>query len=152
MTTFIGQNLGAKKYERVKKGARFGIICSIITAELVGIFVYIFIPSLVRAFDTNPEVVLYGTTQARTVTLFYFLLAFSHCLAGIFRGAGKSMVPMVVMLVCWCVIRISYITIAVKIVPVIRTVFWAYPLTWSLSSIIFLIYFLKADWMHGFER
>ena len=43
-------------------------------------------------------------------------------------------------------------TIAVKIVPVIRTVFWAYPLTWSLSSIIFLIYFLKADWMHGFER
>ena len=56
------------------------------------------------------------------------------------------------MLVCWCVIRISYITAAVKIVPVIRTVFWAYPLTWSLSSIIFLIYYVKADWMHGFER
>lgn len=152
MTTFIGQNLGAKEYGRVKKGARFGIICSVITAELVGIFVYIFIPSLVRGFDTNPEVVMYGTAQARTVTLFYFLLAFSHCLAGIFRGAGKAMVPMVVMLVCWCVIRISYITVAVKIVPVIRTVFWAYPLTWSLSSIIFLIYYLKADWMHGFER
>ena len=152
MTTFIGQNLGAKEYGRVKKGARFGIFCSIITAELVGIFIYIFIPSLVRGFDTNPEVVMYGTAQARTVTLFYFLLAFSHCLAGIFRGAGKSMVPMVVMLVCWCVIRISYITAAVKIVPVIRTVFWAYPLTWSLSSIIFLIYYVKADWMHGFER
>ena len=151
MTTFISQNLGAKEYGRVKKGARFGIFCCIITAEIVGICIYIFIPSLIGAFDSNPEVILYGTTQARTVTLFYFLLAFSHCLAGIFRGAGKSMVPMVVMLAFWCVVRISYITIAVKIVPVIRTVFWAYPLTWSLSSIFFLIYYLKADWIHGFE-
>ncbi|MCI8484235.1 MAG: MATE family efflux transporter [Lachnospiraceae bacterium] len=152
LTTFISQNLGAKKYERVKKGARFGILCSIITAEIVGICIYLFIPNLIRAFDSNPEVIRYGTTQARTVTLFYFLLALSHCLAGIFRGAGKSIVPMVVMLLCWCVIRITYITAAVRIVPVIRTVFWAYPLTWSLSSIIFAAYFLKADWMHNFER
>lgn len=152
LTTFISQNLGAKQYERAQKGARFGILCSIITAELVGIGIYIFIPALVQAFDSNPDVIMYGTTQARTVTMFYFLLAFSHCLAGIFRGAGKSTVPMVVMLVCWCMIRITYITVAVKIVPVIRTVFWAYPLTWSLSSIIFLIYFLKADWLHNFDR
>ena len=91
-------------------------------------------------------------TGVQTCALPIFLLAFSHCLAGIFRGAGKSIVPMVVMLLCWCVVRITYITVAVKLVPVIRTVFWAYPLTWSLSSIIFLIYFLKADWIHGFER
>lgn len=152
LTTFISQNLGAKEYQRAKKGAKFGIFCSIITAEIVGICIYIFIPKLIGAFDSNPEVIHYGTIQARTVTLFYFLLAFSHCLAGIFRGAGKSIVPMVVMLLCWCVVRITYITAAVKIVPVIRTVFWAYPLTWSLSSIIFLIYFLKADWIHGFEK
>lgn len=152
LTTFISQNLGAKQYDRVKKGARFGIFCSITIAELVGICIYIFIPTLIRAFDSNPDVIQYGTIQARTVTLFYFLLAFSHCLAGIFRGAGKSAVPMLVMLLCWCVIRITYITIAVKFVPVIRTVFWAYPLTWSLSSIIFLIYFLKADWIHNFDR
>ena len=152
LTTFISQNLGAREYERARKGARFGIFCSIITAEILGICIYIFIPTLIQAFDSNPAVIRFGTTQARTVTLFYFLLAFSHCLAGIFRGAGKSIVPMVVMLLCWCVVRITYITVAVKLVPVIRTVFWAYPLTWSLSSVIFLIYFLKADWIHGFER
>lgn len=152
LTTFISQNLGAKQYERVKKGARFGIFCSILMAELVGILIYIFVPALISAFDSSQEVIGFGTTQARTVTLFYFLLAFSHCLAAIFRGAGKSMVPMVVMMLCWCMVRITYITIAVKIVPVIRTVFWAYPLTWSLSSIIFLIYFLKADWIHNFDR
>ena len=73
-------------------------------------------------------------------------------MAGIFRGAGKAVVPMTVMMVCWCVIRITYITVVMRFVDVINGVFWAYPLTWSLSSVIFLIYFLKADWMHGFEK
>ena len=152
LTTFISQNLGAKQYERAKKGARFGIICCITMAEIIGILIFVFIPWLVGAFDNTPAVIHYGTTQARTVTLFYFLLALSHCLAAIFRGSGKSTVPMVVMLVCWCMIRITYITIAVWVVPVIQTVFWAYPLTWSLSSIIFLIYFFRADWIHNFDR
>lgn len=152
LTTFISQNLGAKKYERARKGARFGIICCITMAEMIGVLIFVFIPQLVGAFDNTPAVIQYGTTQARTVTLFYFLLALSHCLAAIFRGAGKSTVPMVVMLVCWCAIRITYITIAVRIFPVIRTVFWAYPLTWSLSSIIFLIYYFRADWIHNFDR
>lgn len=152
MTTFISQNLGAKQYERAKKGARFGILCSICMAELVGILIYLTIPALVRAFNRTPEVITYGTAQARTVTLFYFLLAFSHCIAGILRGAGKASVPMITMLCFWCILRVSYITVIVRIIPSIRMIFWAYPLTWTLSSIVFLIYFLKADWVHGFEK
>lgn len=152
LTTFISQNLGAKQYDRAKKGARFGIFCSISLAEIVGICIYLFSPYLIAAFNSDPAVVAFGTTQARTVTLFYFLLAFSHCIAGILRGAGKAAVPMFIMMCYWCIIRVSYITIAVKFIPVINTVFWAYPLTWSLSSILFLIYFLKADWVHGFEK
>ncbi|MDO4331817.1 MAG: MATE family efflux transporter [Eubacteriales bacterium] len=152
LTTFISQNLGARQYERAKKGARFGILCSISLAEIVGICIYIFSPYLIAAFNNDPEVISYGVLQARTVTLFYFLLAFSHCIAGIMRGAGKATVPMFTMMVCWCIIRVSYITVAVRIVPMIRTVFWAYPLTWSLSSVVFLLYFLKADWIHGFEK
>lgn len=152
LTTFVSQNLGAKQYDRAKKGARFGILCSITTAELVGCFIYIFSPVLIAAFNSDPLVIANGTAQARTVTLFYFLLAFSHCIAGILRGSGKSTVPMLVMLVCWCIIRVTYITIIVRFIPDIRVVFWAYPLTWCLSSIIFLLYFLKGDWVHGFER
>lgn len=152
MTTFIGQNLGAKKYDRVKKGAAFGIFCSISIAELIGVVIYIFIPHLIQMFDSEAQVIAYGTLQARTVTLFYFLLAFSHTVAGIMRGAGKSTVPMFVMMICWCIIRITYITIIVQFIDEIQVVFWAYPLTWTLSSILFLVYMLKADWMHNFER
>lgn len=152
LTTFISQNLGAGKYDRVKRGARFGILCGIVMAELVGIVIYFTIPELIDAFNSDPEVIAYGVKQARIVTLFYFLLAFSHCLAGLLRGAGRSAVPMVVMLVCWCLIRVSYITVIVRFVPRIDAVLWAYPITWTLSSIWFFVYYRKGDWAHGFEE
>lgn len=144
LTTFISQNMGAQEYERAKKGAGFGILCSICIAEIVGILIYVLAPWLIAGFDSAPRVVAYGVTQARVVTLFYFLLAYSHCMAAIFRGAGHSAVPMLVMLLCWCVIRVSYITIIVQVFPVIDMIFWAYPLTWTLSGIIFTLYFLKS--------
>lgn len=151
LTTFVSQNLGARKYERTKKGTVFGILCCIGIAELIGISIRLTIPYLMAAFDRNPEVIAFGVTQARTDTLFYCLLAFSHCMAAVFRGSGHAMVPMVVMLVCWCVIRISFITIILQFFPVINSIFWAYPLTWTLSSVTFLIYYLKSDWVHGLE-
>lgn len=151
LTTFIGQNLGARQYERVKRGAAFGITCSVTLAEVVGVIVYVAMPYLATAFDDSAEVVAIATKQAHTEALFFFLLAFSHCIAGILRGAGKSTVPMFTMLASWCIIRITYITITVHFIPKIQVIFWAYPLTWSISSVIFLIYFLKADWIHAFE-
>ena len=132
LTTFISQNLGARQYERAKKGAKFGVLCSITMAEIVGIIIFFTAPYLVAAFNNDPQVVAFGTAQARTITLFYFLLAFSHCIAGILRGAGKSTIPMFVMLICWCIIRVSYITVAVRIIPDIKVIFWAYPITWTL--------------------
>ena len=152
LSTFVGQNLGAHKHDRVKKGVGFGIACSCIMAEIIGIISYLYAPQLIAFFNGNPEVVNFGTQHMRVMSLFYFLLAFSHCMAGIMRGAGKATVPMVTMLVCWCVLRVSYITVAVRIVNQLTTVSWAYPLTWSCSSIVFLIYFLKADWIHNFDR
>lgn len=152
LTTFISQNLGAREYDRAKKGAVFGVACSLTIAELVGIAIHLLAPVLISGFNSDPQVISYGVAQARTVTLFYFLLAFSHCMAGILRGAGKSTVPMFVMLICWCVIRVTYITVTVHFIPNIRVIFWAYPITWTLSSITFLIYFLKSDWLHAFEK
>ena len=94
----------------------------------------------------------YGVMQARIVSLFYFLLAFSHSVAAVCRGAGKAFVPMFVMLAVWCALRIGYIMLVMRIFGEIRFVFWAYPLTWSISSVIYLIYYLFSDWVHGFEK
>ena len=152
LSTFVGQNLGAHNYERVKKGVGFGIACSCLTAELIGILPYCFAPQLIRVFNDSPTVVDFGTRHMQVICLFYCLLAFSHCMAGIFRGAGKSTVPMLTMLTCWCLIRVTYITVTISFINRLEVVSWAYPITWTLSSIVFLTYFLKADWIHSFDR
>ncbi len=152
LSTFVGQNLGARKHDRVKKGVGFAIFCSCTLAEIIGALAYLFAPQLIAFFNDTPDVVNFGSLHLRTTCLFYCLLAFSHCMAGIMRGAGKATVPMLTMLGCWCVLRVTYITIAVRIVNELTTVSWAYPITWTCSSIVFLIYFLKADWIHNFDR
>lgn len=151
-TTFISQNLGARMYDRAKKGARFSILAAVLMAEAIGVLYYIFATQLIGIFDSTPGVIEYGATQARIVALFYFLLAFSHSIAAVCRGAGKAFVPMIIMLSIWCVLRIGYIIAVMRLIGEIRYVFWAYPLTWSISSVIYLIYYLSSDWVHGFER
>lgn len=151
-TTFISQNLGAKQYDRAKKGARFSILAAVLLAEAIGIFYYIFAPQLIGLFDQTPGVIELGVRQARTVGLFYCLLAYSHSVAAVCRGAGKAFVPMVVMLSIWCVVRISYIIVIMRIFGEIQYIYWAYPLTWSVSSVIYLLYYLFSDWVHGFDR
>ena len=149
MATFVSQNLGAQCYDRVRKGARFGILCSMTIAEAVGIGVRLLAPWLMAAFNREPAVIQFGVAQAKIETLFWFLLALSHVMAGILRGAGKAKVPMLVMMICWCIIRISYITVTLRLVFDIRVVFWAYPITWTLSSLAFVSYYFRARWLHG---
>ena len=152
LSTFVGQNLGARQYRRTKKGVAFGILCSCVLAQLIGMLSYVFAPQLIGFFSETAEAIDFGTQHMRTICLFYFLLAFSHCIASVLRGAGKATVPMLTMLICWCAVRMTYVSVAVKYVNKLTTVSWAYPITWTLSSIIFLIYFLCADWIHGFDN
>ena len=152
LTTFVSQNLGAKQYERARQGARFGILSTVVMAEIIGVLMVIFAVPMARLFNSDPEVVRIAVSQTRIENLFFFLLAFSHAVAGVCRGAGRATVPMLVMLSSWCVFRIIFISIAMRILRDIRVLFWCYPLTWAISSAIFLIYYLRSDWVHGFER
>ena len=140
LATFVSQNVGAGKPDRVRKGMRFGVICSITLAECVGVAVCLLAPWLIGAFSSEADVVAFGVRQAHTIALFYFLLAFSHCCAGILRGLGRPIVPMAVMLAVWCALRITYITVTLHFIHDIGVIFWAYPLTWSISSLLFLHY------------
>ena len=152
LPTFVSQNLGAKKYDRARKGAIFGILCGVILAEFVGIGMYLGADAAVGIFTDAAIAIRYGSLHARTVCLFYCLLAFSHCASGVLRGCGKSTVPMISMLSFWCVFRVIYVTVAIRLFPVYSTIAWAYPITWSLSSILLAAVLLKSDWTHGLEK
>ena len=147
LTTFIGQNMGAGKLDRVKAGCRFGLLASVLAAECIGVAVFFFGPQLISLFNSDPAVLAIGQKQCRIESLFFCMLAFSHTVAGICRGAGKATVPMLVMLGIWCVLRITYITVAMRLCHDIRLLFWAYPLTWTISAGIFFLYYRYSHWM-----
>lgn len=152
LPTFIGQNLGAREYKRARQGAVFGILFGVIFAELIGFGLNAIAPAALRCFVSSEEAIRYGEIHIEVTYAFFFLLAFSHCAAGVLRGCGKAVVPMITMLAFWCGVRILYVTLAIQVWPVYNTIAWAYPLTWSLSSIVFLVFLLCSDWTHAFDR
>ena len=147
ITTFVGQNLGASQKERARQGAKFGVLVTVVLAECIGLVVFLLAPFLIAAFDPTPEVVQFGVARARTSALFYFLLAYSHGISAVLRGAGKATVPMGIMVLFWCVIRVAFLTIAVPATQSIQMVYLAYPLTWVMSSLAFFFYYKKVDWL-----
>lgn len=142
LATFVSQNIGANKMDRVKKGIKFGCLASMSLSAVIGLLLIKFSPFIIGLFSNEAEVIAYGVRECHVAPYFYALLAFSHCSAGILRGLGKPVIPMVIMLSVWCLFRITYITITIKFINVIEVIFWAYPITWTISSILFL-YTLK---------
>ena len=147
LTTFVGQNLGAGQTERTRKGVRFGILAAVSLAELIGIVVFILAPQLIAAFDSTPEVVRFGVEKSRTDALFFCLLAYTHSVAAVLRGAGKAVVPMLTMISSWCVARVTFLAVSVPLTHAIQMVYVVYPLTWALSSLALFIYYKRANWM-----
>lgn len=147
ITTFVGQNLGAGELKRTRQGARFGILCSVVIAEVIGLLLYWLAPLLIRAFTQEPAAIAFGVQKMHTCSLFFCLLALTHCLAAVMRGAGRAIIPMISMLTFWCVVRVAIISIATPIFHSIAVVNWVYPITWACSSIFLIIYYYKADWL-----
>lgn len=152
LTTFLSQNLGAGAYDRAREGARFGIQLCVICAEITGIVLILLNGPLCSLFSKDAEVIEIARRQGLVENGFFFLLAFSHAIAGLCRGCGRASVPMMIMLSVWCVFRIIFISVLTPIVKDISLLFWAYPVTWFISSILFLIFYNRADWIHSFER
>ena len=98
LATFVSQNVGAGRPDRVRSSMRFGLAASCLLAEGIGVGMFALAPQLIGLFNSEPGVIAFGVQQARTVALFYCLLAFSHCCAGILRGLGRPVVPMAIML------------------------------------------------------
>ena len=146
-TTFISQNIGARQFDRVKKGAKFSVIFSCGCAVIIGIVFFAFAPQFIGLFGKSPEAIASGVLRARICTPFYLLLACSHGIAAVCRGAGYSKVPMYIMLGAWCVLRVTYITIVTNLFHDISLVYAAYPMTWAVSTACFLWYYNKSHWL-----
>ena len=146
-TTFTGQNIGAKRYDRVKQGAKIGLILSLSTIICISATLLYFDEQLLSIFSDDPEVIKYGLMMMHTLIPMYFLLTITHALNGIIRGAGKTKVPMMVMIVCWCCMRMAWILTTVPLFNDIQFVFYGWPITWAASSLWLIIYFCSHKWL-----
>lgn len=148
LTTFVGQNKGAQEYERIKKGARIGtmISCGIIIS--LSIVILFGAPYLLGIFSSNQEVIEYGKKMMICVVPGYLFLTLSQCICGVLRGVGRTNVPMFVLIGCWCVFRVAWVTITTDIFHNIIFVNLGWPISWLLSTIILVIYYRKANWLY----
>ena len=145
-TNFVGQNLGAKKYDRVKYGIRMcNIIASAITLVCAGA-VFIFAEKFIALFDTNPDVIRYGAAMTRYTVFSYVPLTWSHIYNGCCRGAGNVKIPMIIAVLSQCVAKYIFVTVGLKISFDIHIIYMSSSLAFTLAGIFATLYFHLSAW------
>lgn len=152
-TTFVGQNVGAGRLDRVKKGMYVSVAMGIIYTVCTGILLLAFAPQVIGVFTQNGKVVEYGVYIMRFFCPFYWMLGILHILAGTIRGTGKTMQAMVVFLFSLCIFRVLWIWGAMSVSHKIGGVMLGYPLSWLAGLVMILIYVWKGNWMpYGMKK
>lgn len=139
--TFSGQNTGAGNYKRVKKVL---VQCSGLAMGfgfLVGAVVLILKEPLLSLYNGNTEVIKAGVTRMNIMCVFYGMCGIMDTISNVSRGMGKSVVPMIITLVFVCLVRIIWIYTIFEMYKTVECIYWSYPVTWSIATVVQLIYF-----------
>lgn len=147
VTTFTGQNVGAKNLKRVKKGMYDALIMCIIYTVLTGIFLLSLSHQILSLFTNDSAVIEYGQLAMKYFCPFYFLLGILNTLAGTVRGAGKGVPPMLILLFSMCIFRIFWIKLALPFFSTIDGIFMLYPISWLVGMIMMIIYTRYGKWL-----
>lgn len=142
-TTFVGQNWGAKKVERARKGVRFAVTASFSSSVVLAILVMIFARPLMHLFSPEQQVVDYGVRFLRIITPFYVTVCFNQIFGGALRGIGNAKTPMIIMLGAFVIFRQIYLYLATYVLDMgFVGVALGYPMGWVLcSSLLTIAYF-----------
>lgn len=146
-TTFVGQNFGAGKIDRVKKGTFVTLGMCIVYTILTGILLLAFQDSIMHLFTGDETVIAYGKICMLYFCPFYWMLGILQGLAGTVRGTGKSVPPMVVLLISLCLFRIVWIQFALPLFAGIEGVLLVYPVSWAVGAVLMVLYAWKGKWM-----
>lgn len=147
VTTFTGQNVGAKKPDRVKKGMWNALIMGVVYTVIIGVVLLLTSHTVLGLFTKDNEVITYGQLAMKYFCPFYFLLGILNILAGTVRGAGKGVPPMLILLFSMCIFRILWIKIALPFYSTIDGVFILYPISWFVGMVLMIIYTKFGKWL-----
>ena len=142
VTTFVGQNYGAGKQDRVRKGVRECLAMSFGTTIVLSALLYFFGVYFYSLFTADAAVVEIGIGMLRYLAPVYFTYVAIEILSGALRGVGDCWLPMLISCVGICVLRVLWIMVVVPMRRDIYNIMFSYPLTWVTTSILFVVYYL----------
>ena len=147
ITTFVGQNFGAMKFDRVKKGVRQCLLMAFIASALCSALMLLFGERIYRLFANEEAVIERGMEILHLISPFFVTYVFVEILSGALRGAGESLMPTLFTFFGVCVLQLVWLLGFVSRNPSITLTMISYPVTWIVASILFIIYYLKGSWM-----
>lgn len=146
-TTFSGQNFGAQKYDRIRRCVRVCTLMALIAAALVSAVVLLFGPYIYRIFTSDDAVVAEGQRIIHALAPFYFTYVCVEVISGTVRGTGDSFRPMIITCFGVCVGRILWLLFVVPRFHTIEMLAWSYPISWALTTVLFIVYYLQGSWL-----
>lgn len=147
ITTFVGQNFGAQRYDRVRQSIRQCLMMTAGTTIFISLMVYHFGDAFLHLFTDDPAVLERGMYLARLLAPTWITYVCIEILSGAMRGAGEAFVPTMITLIGVCVVRIIWLLTVVPLRHELGTVAFSYPLTWVISSVAFILYYFKGGWL-----
>ena len=151
-TTFVGQNAGAGRIERIRTGIRTTLTLAIACTLAVCIPEFIIAPHVISLFSRDPQVMYYGALFIRLNCLFDVLCCMNQVHAGALRGMGDAKVPMFIMLGSFVVFRQIYLFIMSHLTGSIYPIALGYPAGWLVCSILMFLYFHYSHWDQKISR
>lgn len=145
--TFVGQNFGAQKYDRIRKSVRICLVMALGTSILLSVTLLFGGEYVYRLFTNDSVVIEHGMEILNLLVPCYFTYVCIEVLSGAIRGTGDAVIPMLVTCVGVCVLRVVWIFTAVPVWHTIQTVAFSYPLTWAFTSLLFIGYYLQGGWL-----
>lgn len=145
LATFVGQNIGAKKIERVRAGFIATLKMSSIISVIVSVSVLLFSTPIMSLFTNDAEVIRIGKEYLIIVSAFYIVFTSMFTIAGVMRGAGDTLIPMFISLIALWIIRIPGAWILSKKFGEIG-IWWAIPMGWFVGFLLSYIYYLTGNW------
>ena len=142
--SFTGQNMGAKKYERVGKIMRICVLSVAAVGTILGSAGMIFARPLLSIYTTDPQVIEYGVNRMLLVCLPYMICGVMDTLVGSMRGMGYSILPMIVSLTGACGLRVVWILTIFAANHTLTTLFLVYPVSWLVTALAHFICFVIA--------
>lgn len=144
--TFVGQNIGAKRYDRVKKGMYVGMTLALATTVLTVVPFMLLRRNLVGLFTSDNEVIEIGAMAIMYIMPFYSVFGLTEVMSGTLRGANKSATSALMSAVGILGVRIFWLYVIVPFNPTMEVLFFVHPVSWLTNFIVFVIYYAVMRW------